>query len=136
MSFIKKSTFPLLLICIGISSCNLSKRTMTQNATFPSFSYEGHRGARGLYPENSIGAMKVSIDLPKVTTLEMDCHITKDKKVVVYHDDYINPKFVTYADGQELKGKDVKGTLYSYTWEELAKFDLGLKGNVEDRKST
>jgi len=104
---------------------------MTQNATFPSFSYEGHRGARGLYPENSIGAMKVAIDLPKVTTLEMDCHITKDKKVVVYHDHYLNPKFVTYTNGQELKGKDIKGLLYDYTWEELATFDLGLKGNVD-----
>ncbi len=131
MSIVKKSTFPLLLICLGISSCNVSKRTVTQNTVFPSFSYEGHRGARGLYPENSIGAMKVAIDLPKVTTLEMDCHITKDKKVVVYHDDYINPKFVTYTNGQELKGKDVKGTLYNYTWEELLQFDLGLKGNVD-----
>ncbi|WP_240458405.1 glycerophosphodiester phosphodiesterase family protein [Sphingobacterium luzhongxinii] len=102
-----------------------------QNSDFPSFSYEGHRGARGLYPENSIGAMKVAIDLPKVTTLEMDCHITKDKKVVVYHDDYLNPKFVTYTDGRELKGKDIKGTLYSYNWKELKAFDLGLKGNVD-----
>ncbi|NGM61575.1 glycerophosphodiester phosphodiesterase [Sphingobacterium sp. SGG-5] len=131
MSFIKKSAFPLLLVCIGISSCNLFKPTMTQNATFPEFSYEGHRGARGLYPENSIGAMKLAIDLPKVTTLEMDCHITKDKKVVVYHDDNLNPKFVTYTNGNELKGKDNKGLIYSYTWEQLGQFDLGLKGNVD-----
>ncbi|WP_237249502.1 glycerophosphodiester phosphodiesterase family protein [Sphingobacterium faecale] len=102
-----------------------------QNPEFPTFSYEGHRGARGLYPENSIGAMKLAIDLPKVTTLEMDCHITKDKKVVVYHDDYLNPKFVTYKNGQELRGKDIKGIIYSYTWDELKGFDLGLKGNKD-----
>lgn len=131
MSAINKIVLPLVLVCLGMSSCKTSKQAMTQNATFPSFSYEGHRGARGLYPENSIGAMKVAIDLPKVTTLEMDCHITKDKKVVVYHDHYLNPKFVTYTNGQELKGKDIKGLLYDYTWEELAKFDLGLKGNVD-----
>jgi glycerophosphoryl diester phosphodiesterase len=61
----------------------------------------------------------------------MDCHITKDKKVIVYHDDYLNPKFVTYTNGQELKGKDIKGILYDYTWEELQNFDLGLKGNID-----
>src|SRR5690606_33168847 len=131
MSFIKKSALPLLLICIGVTSCHLFRPTITQNETFPSFSYEGHRGARGLYPENSIGAMKLAIDLPKVTTLEMDCHITKDKKVVVYHDDSLNPKFVTYTNGKELKGKDNKGLIYGYTFEQLGQFDLGLKGNVD-----
>lgn len=114
-----------------LSSCNMQKQVRIQNTEFPTFSYEGHRGARGLYPENSIGAMKVAIDLSKVTTLEMDCHITKDNKVVVYHDDYLNPKFVTYTDGQELRDKDIKGTLYNYTWAELKNFDLGLKGNVD-----
>lgn len=119
------------IISLSISSCTTPKQTKMENSNFPTFSYEGHRGARGLYPENSIGAMKVAIDLPKVTTLEMDCHITKDKKVVVYHDDYLNPKFVTYKDGKELKGKDIKGTIYGYSWKDLANFDLGMKGNVD-----
>ena len=64
MSITKKIAVPLVLVCLGMSSCKTSKQTMTQHAAFPSFSYEGHRGARGLYPENSIGAMKVAIDLP------------------------------------------------------------------------
>lgn len=117
-----------------VTACNLFKKTTDQriqNQKFPSFSYEGHRGARGLYPENSIGAMKVAINHPAVTTLEMDCHITKDNKVIVYHDDYLNPKFVTYKNGKELTGKDIKGLVYSYTLKELADFDLGLKGNVD-----
>ncbi|MFD1770665.1 glycerophosphodiester phosphodiesterase family protein [Sphingobacterium suaedae] len=114
------------------AACGLlpDKKQLTMDKTtlaFPSFSYEGHRGARGLYPENSIGAMKTAIDLPKVTTLEMDCHITKDKKVVVYHDDSLNPKFVQYHNGKPLTGKDNKGLIYSYTFEELAAFDIGSK---------
>lgn len=130
----KRKTLSAIVITLGMSmitSCSYFKKSATQNPSFPAFSYEGHRGARGLYPENSIGAMKVAIDLPMVTTLEMDCHITKDKKVVVYHDDYLNPKFVTYSNGKELKGKDIKGLIYSYNWKELANFDLGLKGNVD-----
>lgn len=125
-----KTTF---LLSLGIiTSCNIFKNpttAMTYNTDFPSFSYEGHRGARGLYPENSIGAMKVAIDFPKVTTLEMDCHITKDKKVVVYHDDYLNPNFVSYKNGKQLTGEDNKGLIYDYTYKELSKFDIGLIGN-------
>lgn len=111
-------------------SCAL-KKSINIEPSFPTFAYEGHRGARGLYPENSTGAMKIAIDLPIVTTLEMDCHITKDKKVVVYHDDYLNPKFVTYADGKELTGKDNKGLIYDYTYDQLQQFNIGLKGNVD-----
>ncbi len=96
-------------------------------SSFPTFSYEGHRGARGLYPENSIGAMKTAIDLPKVTTLEMDCHLTKDNKVVVYHDHYLNPKFVQYTNGKPLSGKDNKGIIYHYNYADLAQFDIGSK---------
>jgi glycerophosphoryl diester phosphodiesterase len=141
--FMKKATSIAIILSLNlITSCNIFKKPveMNYNPEFPTFSYEGHRGARGLYPENSIGAMKVAIDLPKVTTLEMDCHITKDKKVVVYHDDYLNPKFVTYTNGKELSGKDNKGLIYNYTYKQLSDFDLGLKGNVDfpqqEKKST
>lgn len=125
-----KFTRAVIATLIITSSCAVNK-SKNLEPDFPTFAYEGHRGARGLYPENSIGAMKVAIDLPIVTTLEMDCHITKDKKVVVYHDDYLNPKFVTYADGKALAGKDNKGLIYDYTYDQLQQFDLGLKGNVD-----
>lgn len=131
----KRKVLLAIALSLGIfTSCNTFKKTHRQNLNnldFPSFSYEGHRGARGLYPENSISAMKVAIDQPKVTTLEMDCHITKDKKVVVYHDNYLNPKFVTYKNGKELIGKDNKGLIYGYTLKQLSNFDLGLKGNID-----
>lgn len=122
----------LLILASGlIFGCSMQKNTQSTVDSFPTFSYEGHRGARGLYPENSIGAMKTAIDLPAVTTLEMDCHITKDKKVVVYHDDYLNPKFVQYANGDPLQGADNKGLIYSYTYQELQKFDIGSKINPD-----
>lgn len=130
--FIKKNIIlTFLLSSATLLSCKQMYSSKTIEPSFPTFSYEGHRGARGLHPENSIGAMKVAMNYPTVTTLELDCHITKDKKVVVYHDDYLNPKFVTYADGKELNGKDNKGLVYDYTYVQLQGFDLGLKGNVD-----
>ena len=49
------------------------------------FDLQGHRGARGLFPENSIEGFVGAVDL-LVNTLEMDVVISKDKKVVVSHE--------------------------------------------------
>jgi glycerophosphoryl diester phosphodiesterase len=94
---------------------------------FPKLSLEAHRGGRGLYPEESITAMKNAIDLAKVTTLEMDCHITKDRKVVVFHDDYLNPKFVLKPNGAEISDKDKPLRIYDMLYKDLIKYDIGSK---------
>lgn len=125
----KKSASILCSILLA-TSCAVHK-TKNNAAEFPKLSLESHRGGRGLHPENTIIGMKSSIDMPKVTTLEMDCHITKDKKVVVYHDDYLNPKFVSYSDASPLQGADHKGLIYDYTYSQLGNFDLGLIGNAD-----
>jgi glycerophosphoryl diester phosphodiesterase len=49
------------------------------------FDAQGHRGARGLLPENTLPAFETALDLG-VTTLEMDLHYTQDGHVVVWHD--------------------------------------------------
>ncbi|MEQ9657268.1 glycerophosphodiester phosphodiesterase family protein, partial [Fulvivirga sp.] len=46
---------------------------------------QGHRGARGVFPENSVPAFLYALD-QGVTTLEMDVVISKDGKVVVSHE--------------------------------------------------
>lgn len=55
----------------------------------PGFDAEGHRGARGLLPENSLPAFEAALDLG-VTTLELDLHFTQDGEVVVWHDPIID----------------------------------------------
>ncbi|GJM40833.1 MAG: glycerophosphoryl diester phosphodiesterase [Ardenticatenaceae bacterium] len=54
----------------------------------PNFDAEGHRGARGLLPENTLPAFEAALDLG-VSTLEMDLHFTQDGEVVVWHDPII-----------------------------------------------
>ena len=54
----------------------------------PGFDAQGHRGARGLLPENTLPAFEVALDLG-VTTLELDLHFTQDGEVVVWHDPII-----------------------------------------------
>ncbi|MGF1578317.1 MAG: glycerophosphodiester phosphodiesterase family protein [Gemmataceae bacterium] len=51
---------------------------------------QGHRGARGLKPENTLPAFEVALDW-MVTTLELDLHLTKDQVPVVTHDAQLSP---------------------------------------------
>jgi glycerophosphoryl diester phosphodiesterase len=96
-------------------------------APWPKFDTEGHRGARGLMPENTIPAMLKAIDLG-VTTLEMDAHITSDNQVILSHDDHLNPLFTLTADGKELS-KEVaeQSVFYQMDYATISKFDVGSK---------
>ncbi|MDH5373028.1 MAG: glycerophosphodiester phosphodiesterase family protein [Acidimicrobiia bacterium] len=62
------------------------------------FDVQGHRGARGLKPENTLPAFEVALDLG-VTTLELDLHYTADGHVVVWHDPVIEPDKCGLDDG-------------------------------------
>lgn len=53
------------------------------------FDVQGHRGARGLKPENTLPAFEIALDLG-VDTLELDLHLTADDVVVIWHDPAID----------------------------------------------
>ena len=89
------------------------------------FDWEGHRGARGLYPENTIGAMETALKYP-VTTLELDVVISKDNKVVVSHEPWINPEMCLDPQRFEIK-TEKQVNLYKLTYEEIQKYDCGSK---------
>lgn len=111
-----------LLFAAGCGS-----RKLAQKPVLPKFDTEAHRGGRSLMPENTIPAMLNAIDLG-VSTLEMDSHITRDKQVIIAHDDYINPLFSLTPDGKELPQTDSKKyVLYQMTYAELHRFDTGSK---------
>lgn len=113
---------------LSLSACKTMKNSNpTTKAEFPAFSTEGHRGGRGLMPENTIIAMRHAVDLG-VTTLEMDTHITKDGKVVVTHDDYLSPAFMLTPEGKEIPKSDAKKyPIYKMDYGMLKQFDLGSK---------
>jgi glycerophosphoryl diester phosphodiesterase len=83
---------------------------------------QGHRGARGLAPENSLPAFERALALG-VDTLEMDVGVTRDGVVVVGHDPSLNPDIVRGPDGQWL---DKKGpAIHELTFAELSRYDIG-----------
>jgi glycerophosphoryl diester phosphodiesterase len=83
---------------------------------------QGHRGARGLAPENTLPAFARALSLG-VSTLEMDCAVTKDGVVVVIHDRALNPDIARDPDGNWLNqtGPAIRTLAYA----ELQRYDVG-----------
>jgi len=100
---------------------------MVMQNKFPDFLKEGHRGTRGLMPENTIPAMRKAIDLG-ANVLELDIQISQDNQVVVAHDPYINPTFTLGPDGQEIPAAEARKTLlYQMPYAQIRRYDIGSK---------
>jgi len=86
------------------------------------FDLQGHRGARGLLPENTLPAFQRALELG-VTTLEMDIAITSDGVLVISHDPLLNPEITRDASGRFL---DRHGpAIHTLTWAQLQEYDVG-----------
>lgn len=95
----------------------------------PAFDIEGHRGCRGLYPENTTIGFIEAIKLG-VNTLEMDVLVSKDGQLVVSHDPWMNEEICTTPEGKPLTTADKSQyKIYNLTYAEIKQFDCGLHGN-------
>jgi glycerophosphoryl diester phosphodiesterase len=91
------------------------------------FDKQGHRGCRGLMPENTLAAFKKAIDL-NVTTLEFDVVITKDGIPLVSHEPFFNHEITTKSNGQPVEESEEKSlNIYKMLFAETQGFDVGLK---------
>ena len=86
------------------------------------FDLQGHRGARGLAPENTLAAFRTALDIG-VTTLETDLAVTRDGVLALSHDPRLNPDVARDANGRWLAqpGPPIR----SLTSEELRRYDVG-----------
>jgi len=83
---------------------------------------QGHRGARGLAPENTLAAFARALSVG-VTSLELDVGMTRDGVVVVGHDPRLNGDVVRGPDGLWLSGPGPP--IFSLTFSELQRYDVG-----------
>ena len=101
------------------------------NTKLAAIDLQGHRGARGLLPENSIPAFLHALDLG-VTTLEMDVAINADDHVVVSHEPWMSAKICTHRDGREITEEEEKTLrIYAMSDVELAGYDCGSRGHPD-----
>ncbi len=95
---------------------------LAMTGTAQALDLQGHRGARGLLPENTLPAFARALSLG-VTTLELDTAVTKDGVVVVSHDPTLNPDITRSADGLWLTRSDI--AIHTLPFAQLQQFDVG-----------
>ena len=83
----------------------------------------GHRGCRGILPENSIEGFQKAIDLG-ADGIEFDAVVNKDKQIVISHEPYMEQKYCLMPDRGRIKhGKELN--LFQMTQTEIEQFDCG-----------
>jgi len=119
--------YNLLFVCL---------MTVTQSAIaqayIPKFDLQGHRGARGLKPENSIPAFIAALDYG-VTTLELDVVISQDNQVVVSHEPWMSNEKCLKPDSTVIEKSEelVHYNLFKMDYQKIRKFDCGSKINLK-----
>ena len=83
---------------------------------------QGHRGARGLAPENTLAGFRRALAVG-VTTLELDVGMTRDGVLVVSHDSRLNPDLTRDAAGAWIE--DPGPALRELSFDELRRYDVG-----------
>ena len=92
-----------------------------------SFDFQGHRGCRGLMPENTITGFLKALDLG-VTTLEMDVVISKDHQVLCSHEPWFSHEISQDPNGHIFaEAEERNHSIYKMTFAETQKYDVGLK---------
>lgn len=116
----------MILVLAVTASCHTPKNTPAPKP-ITDFDKQGHRGSRGLMPENTIPAMLRAIE-EGVTTLEMDVVISKDNQVVVSHDPFFHQNITTTPEGKSLTKKEAADhLLFTMNYDSIRKYDVGLK---------
>ncbi|MCZ4408153.1 glycerophosphodiester phosphodiesterase [Cryomorphaceae bacterium 1068] len=117
--------------CTFIIACSESNieqiNEVEEKNTIKKIDFQGHRGCRGLLPENTLPAFKKALDLG-VTTLEMDVVITQDEKVILSHEPWFSHEIALDSNGSSISEKDERNhRIFAMTFDEIQAYDVGMK---------
>ena len=119
-----KNPIALSLLSLGLLvSCAVRHPGLPSN--YPYFMKEGHRGTRGLMPENTIPAMKKGLEMG-ARFIEVDVYTSKDGQVIITHDNAVNADHTLDPQGKEMtKAEASKFIFHQMNYEDIRKFDVG-----------
>lgn len=93
------------------------------------FNLQGHRGCRGLLPENTIPAFIKALDLG-VQTLELDLAVSAEDELIVSHEPFFSEAICLDPNGNEFsENRAQEFKIIEMTYDEIARFDCGSKFN-------
>ncbi len=85
----------------------------------------GHRGCRGLLPENTIEAFQHALTY-NIDGIEWDVVVNKDKQLVISHEEYMDKAYCLKPDGEKIK-RERNHLIYHLTQKEIEQYDCGSK---------
>jgi len=113
-----------LLLCVLLL---VSVQTFAQTTRLVEI--EGHRGARGLLPENTIPSFLKALEY-KVETVELDLAVSRDGKLVVSHEPWFSHIISLDKDGKPIAAeKEKEHNIYRMNYAEIRLYDVGSLGN-------
>ncbi len=96
-------------------------------ATKRNLDIQGHRGCRGLMPENTIVGFKKALDLG-VNTLELDLVVNAEGQVLISHEPFFNHEISTAPDGSLIsKDEELSHNIFVLSQQEIEQYDVGLR---------
>ena len=122
-----------VLFLLFITACSnpeqTTKKTTMPPKPLPEFDWQGHRGARGLLPENTVPAFLKALEL-NMRTLEMDAAISKNGEVIISHEPWFSHEISSTVDGEAVTNENEKNYLiHQMNLSEIQSFDVGSRGN-------
>jgi len=122
-----KFSFPLIVLLSLLMSCSSNTNEKHPELSFENLDIQGHRGCRGLYPENTIEGFLKALDLG-VNTLEMDVVITKDSLVLVSHEPWFSHEIAIAPDSTPIRlDNEREHRIFEMTYEETRGYDVGMR---------
>jgi glycerophosphoryl diester phosphodiesterase len=123
----------LLALAVTLSACSPALRPPEPDAHYPlptGFDAQGHRGARGELPENTIPSMLRALDAG-MTTLELDLAVTADGDLLLSHEPWMNPAICSHPDGTPVAEAEAQSlNIFRMTTAQAQAFDCGARGHA------
>ncbi len=85
------------------------------------FEIQGHRGARGLKPENTLPSFEAALDL-MVTSIETDIHLTSDCVPVLFHDPVLCPEHVRTEGSAGVPDPSARPLIARLSWQQIRSY--------------
>jgi len=120
-----------LSLVLFLGACNSGTPPIPEDrVSIPEgFEVQGHRGARGLMPENTIPAFQQAIDLG-VHTVELDVVVSADSQLIVSHEPWFHHHISTTPDGDPVAEAEAPDyNIFQMTVDEVQAFDVGRRGH-------
>ncbi len=124
-----------LILCFAITtlfSCSepTSRKDMDAEKAI-AFDWQGHRGARGLLPENTVPSFLKALEYPRVSTLELVLAVSQDSLLAVSHEPWMSHHICSHPDGRPVaESEEDSLLLYRMPYDSIRQYDCGRRGNA------